>query len=151
MSHHLLIYRIDMFYEPKIYLPFWIIENRPKMSEKCEKCTNIWFEPLYIHSSMEFHQKKYIDLFYNIYLIYLPARVCEKVKNCIQKVKIDGIFPNRQAETPKEKRLAFGLELGYFCLCYRVATGVTNLGTYWKWIFNDLWRFFENFVTTAVC
>ena len=90
-----------------------------KCLQNAEKCANMWFEPLYTHSSMEFHQKKNTDLFYNIYLTYLPARVCEKVKKFIQKVKIDGIFPNRQAETPKEKRLVFGLELGHFHLCYR--------------------------------
>ena len=68
---------------------------------------------------MEFHPKKLTGLFYNLSLTYLPAKVCEKVEKCMQKVENEGIFPNRQAETPKEKRLSFGLELGHFHLCWR--------------------------------
>jgi hypothetical protein len=52
-------------------------------------------------------------------LTYLLAKVCEKAKKYIQKIEIDGIVPNRQPETPNEKRLMFGLHLGHFRLCYR--------------------------------
>ncbi len=110
-----------------------------------EKCANIWFEPLYIHSFMEFHQKKYTGLFYNIYLTYLPAKVCEKAKKCIQKVEIDGIFPNRQEETPKEKRLMFGLELGHFHLCYRGDKYGNPLKVNISWFMTLFWEFYGSY------
>jgi len=37
----------------------------------------------------------------------------------MQNLEIDGIFPIRQEETPKEKRLVFGLHFEHFHLCYR--------------------------------
>jgi len=125
MAHHLLIYRIDIFYEPKRYIYHF---ESLKTDQKCLK--NAKNAQIYgLNHCTSTPPWNFIKK--SIYLIYLPARVCEKVKNCIQK------------------RKDLCLVLNWSTSAY--ATGVTNLGTHWKWIFNDLWHFFENFVvlTTA--
>ena len=80
--------------------------------------------PFFSTQFMEFHQIKYIDLFYTIPLTYLPLKVCEKAKKCTQKLKNNGFFPKWQAETPKEK------SVGCFCIfgTSTYATGVTKMG-----------------------
>jgi len=69
--------------------------------------------------SMEFHQTKCTGLLYMMSLRHLPAKAWQKAKKPIQNLEIDGIVPKRQAETPKEKRLAFGRHSGHFHICYR--------------------------------
>jgi hypothetical protein len=71
------------------------------------------------HFSIAFPQTNYTALFYTIPLKYLQLKVKKKVKKCIQNIGIDGNYPKRQAETPKEKRLGFGSRFGHFHLCYR--------------------------------
>ena len=52
---------------------------------------------------MEFLETKFIFMIHSIYLMYLPAKVSGKAEKCTQKGGFDGIFPKRQAYTPKEK------------------------------------------------
>jgi hypothetical protein len=85
-------------------------EKEPEMIKKCEIIVkNAKIDGF--HSF--FPQTNYRTLFYTISLNYLSLKVYQKSKDRSQKVEIDGNYPIRQSETPKEKRLGFGSHFGH--------------------------------------
>jgi len=68
---------------------------------------------------IDFDQKKLGIGFYDLENLCLPFYITQNKAETIKTSDIDGNFPKRQAETPKEKRLWFGSRFGHFHLCYR--------------------------------
>ena len=149
MPHRLLIYRIDVFYEPKKCIYHFESLNT---DQKClEILKNVQIYGLnhctstppwnFIKKSIQASSTT------STWYIFQPEYV-KKWRIASKRSKLMASSQIGRQRPQKRKDLCLVLNWGTSAY----ATGVTNLGTHWKWIFNNLWHFFENFVilTTAV-